>query len=150
MALFLYYKDENDQFVEVTSSTSIDTVHDGQSGDVKTIQLYLRNDSATVWYSDIIISPVDTVEANPYGDIIYRETGWGIKLSEGAIEPSVGEWEDIEWGEQIEMPNIGNSSTGDNQTYYPFWYLITCPPNEDVKNKEDIFLKVKYTDNAVV
>lgn len=152
----MYFKDENDQFVEVTKvneeavgSLPITTIHNGKDGDIKTIQLYLRNTSSTKYYSDIVLTPVDLVDADPYGDVVYNETGWGVKLSPGSVEPSLGEWEDIIWGEEIFMDNIGTSSVADTSTYYPFWYLITCPPNEDAKNKTDIYLKVKFTDNAV-
>ena len=150
MAIKMYYKNSNDQFVEVTDTTPVSTVHNGRDGDIKTVQLYLRNDSLTKWYSNIIVTPIDIVDANPYGDVIYTETGWGVKLSEGSIEPSLEEWTDVVWGEQISMNNIGIVSTADTTTYYPFWYLITCPPNEEVKNKNDIYLKVRFTENAVI
>jgi hypothetical protein len=150
MTLSIYYKDENNQYVHVTSSYPIKTVHNGKDGDVKTLQLYLRNDDNEKWYSNIIIKPIDLIGADPYGDVVYRETGWGVKLSDGSAEPSNGEWEDIEWGEEISMSNIGSSSVADSTTYYPFWYLITCPPNEDVKIKTDIVLEVGYTENMVL
>ena len=54
------------------------------------------------------------------------------------------------WGEQILISSIGSDSTGDTTTFYPFWYYITCPPNEDVKIKTDIVLNVSATENAVI
>lgn len=157
MSIKMYYKDENDQFVEVSQSgveisgaLPVSTTHNGKDGDIQTVQLYLKNSSAVKWYSNIVITPIDVVDANPYGDVIYTETGWGVKLSSGATEPSSGEWEDIIWGEEINMDNIGTESLADTSTYFPFWYLITCPPNEDAKNKSDIFIKVRATENAVI
>jgi hypothetical protein len=154
MTLSLYYKNENDQFIAVSSgddiSSPITTIHNGKTGDIKTMQLFLRNDDATKWFSNIIIKPIDLVDANPNGDIYYSETGWGVKLSSGSSEPSTGEWEEIIWGEQISMDDIGEDAGADTTTYFPFWYYITCPPNEDVSIKTDIVLNVSYTENSVI
>ena len=84
MGLKLYFKNENDQFEEVTSENPISTTHNGKTGDIKTIQLYIRNDDSTKWFSNIIIKPIDLIDANPYGDVGYTETGWGVKLSSGS------------------------------------------------------------------
>ena len=150
MGLLVYYKDDDDQFVEVSSDTDLNspitTVHDGKKGDVKTVQLFLRNDDAALWFSNIRVVPVDILGDN---DIYYTETGWGVKLSPGDVEPTEGEWDDIDWGEEIEMEDVGSDSAEDTTTYYPFWYLITCPPNEDVAIKTDIILEVNYTENSV-
>lgn len=151
MGLAVYYKNESDQFVEATIDSDltnpITSVHNGKAGDVKTIQLYLRNDDVTEWFSNIQIEPLDSVE--PY-DVGYDETGWGVKLSAGAAEPTSGEWEDMQWANQITMVDIGSDSAANTTTYFPFWYLITCPPNEEVKIKTDIVLDVSYTENAVI
>lgn len=153
MGLAVYYKDENDQFVEASTDSDFEypivTTHDGKKGDIKTIQLYMRNDDAAKWFSNIIVLPVDTVGANPDGDVIYTETGWGVKLSQGASEPASGEWDDITYGAQISMDDIGSDGGSDTTTYFPLWYYITCPPNEDVAIKVDVVLEVSFTENAV-
>ena len=153
MGLKLYYK-EDDVFKEITQASDLanplTTVHDGKTGDIKTVQVYLRNDDSSLWFSNIIIKPIDLVDANPYGDIAYTETGWGVKLSPGSEEPTESEWDDINWGNQIDMSNIGSDGSYNITTYYPFWYLITCPPNTDAKVKTDIVLNVSYTENAVI
>ena len=154
MGLAVYYKDSNDLFVEVSTdsdlSTPITTIHEGKEGDVKTLQLYIRNDDSTKWYSNIIIKPIDLVDADPYGDIAYDETGWGVKLSDSITEPAQGEWDDLLWGEAIDIVDIGSDASADVATYVPFWYLITCPPNENVKYKTDIVFNVSYTENSVI
>ena len=154
MSLATYYKDSNDQFVEISTdsdlSSTLTTIHDGKTGDIKITQLYIRNDDALKWFSNIIIRPIDLIDSDPYGDIIYTETGWGVKLSAGAAQPSTGEWDDLPWGELINITNIGSDAGADTTTYYPFWYYITCPPNEDVKIKTDIVLDVSYTENSII
>jgi len=153
MSIKMYYK-EDDAFVEVTSgddtTNPVTTTHDGKNGDTRTVCLYLRNDDDTKWYSNIIVKAVDLVDAEPYGDVIYSETGWGVKMSEGGIEPTETEWEDLTWGEEVDMPDIGSDGSDDTTTYFPFWYLISCPPNVPAQNKSDIVLDVEFTENAVV
>lgn len=149
----MYQKNINDQYVEISRGTDlispVSTVHDGRVGGNVYCQLYIRNDESTKWYSNIQIIPIDTVDAYPYGDVAYTETGWGVKLSAGAQEPSLAEWEDIAWGNTINMSNIGSASLADTTTYFPFWYMITCPPNELAKTKVDINLRVLRTNNSI-
>lgn len=152
--LNIYYKNSEDQFVLVSRTgdliSPITTVHDGKLGDLSTIQLYLNNDDANLWFSNINVLPVDKVDANPYGDVSSVETGWGVKLSSGAAEPTRGQWGDIAWGNEIILGNIGSDISGDIATYSPFWYLISCPPNTNAQVKTDIVVKVSYTQNSVI
>ena len=153
MSLGIYFRDSNGALSLVSSdgdqTNPVITTHNGKDGDVSTVALFLRNSDSTKWYSNIKITPVDLIDANPYGDVGYIETGWGVKLSKGGVEPTTAEWEDIDWGDYIEMDNIGSDGNGNIGTYYTFWYLISCPPNESAKNKSDIVLKVEFTENAV-
>jgi len=153
MGLKLYYK-ENDQFFEISSDVldgldPLVSVHNGKKGSCLTKQLYVRNNDASKWFSNIIVKPVDLVDASPYGDVVYTETGWGIKLSSGEAEPSVQEWDDIEWGKEITVANIGSNSGSDITSYIPIWYLENCPPNSEAQIKTDIVINVSYTENAV-
>lgn len=153
MALGMYYK-QYDVYLRVSQDTEltnpVTTSHDGKNGDTQTVQLYIRNDDDTKWYSNIIITPVDLVDAEPYGDVVHSETGWGVKLSKGATEPTSGQWDDIAWGNSVTMDDVGSDSAGDINTYYSFWYLISCPPNIDAQVKTDIVLNVSETENAVI
>lgn len=151
MALSLY-KYENSGYVAISSDSSntIKTVHDGKRGNTRILQLFLRNDSSSNWYSNIKITPEDTEEPNSYGDISFYETGWGIKLSTEELEPTASEWEDIEWGEYTWMEDVGSDSAADTNTYFPFWYLISSPPNINAENKTDIQLRVSFTENTVI
>jgi hypothetical protein len=153
MTLGLYYRNTSGSYVAVSTapdlSSPITTTHDGKNGDVKTVLLYIRNDNAALWYSNIRIRPIDTLEAYPYGDVIFTETGWGIKLSSGGTAPTASEWDDILWGNELSMDNIGTNSLGNTTTYYPFYYYIVSPPNIPAANKTDIQLDVRYTENSV-
>ena len=141
------YSKHEDVFSEITRNTDltspITTVHDGQVGGEVTVQLYVKNDNALKWYSNVTIQPVDLIDAYPYGDVGYDETGWGVKLSEGSTEPTAAEWEDIDWGNTIDIPDVT-----DAVSYAPFWYLISCPPLIDAKTKTDIVLRTSYTENV--
>lgn len=152
MALAIYYEDSG-SYVEVSSgndtSVPVVTTHDGKNGDTKTVCLFLRNDDATKWYSHITVYPEDTITSIGYNDVIYTETGWGIKLNKGGVEPTTAGWNNTDWGAEISMDDIGSDSAGDSTAYYPFYYLITCPPNSTAQNKTDLVLKVEYVENAV-
>ena len=148
MAIKLYYK-EDDEFVEVTSTAPVSTTHEGKSGDTSSVQLFLKNDDVLLWYSTIVVKSVDSVETGGLDDTIYDETGWGVKLYPGDTEPTGSFWDSLDWGNEISMDDIGESGTSDTTTYYPFWYLITCPPNTDAQTKTNIKIKVEFTENAV-
>lgn len=154
MALKFYFKDTEGLYVEVSESpdfsSSIVTTHDGKNGDIKTTLLYIRNDDVLLWYSNIRITAVDTVDAYPYGDVNFSETGWGIKFSKGGVEPTAAEWSDISWGNTLSLDDIGSDSSSDTTTYFPFYYYISSPPNIPAANKTDIQIDVKDTENAVI
>ena len=151
--MLIMYRKDGDVFNEITRSSDLTnpviTVHDGQLGGIVTLQLYLKNDNSAMWYSNVTIQPVDLVDAYPYGDVAYEETGWGVKLNEGSEEPTTAEWDDLAWGDTISMPNVGSAVAANINTYFPFWYYITCPPNLDAITKMDIVLRTSWTENAV-
>jgi len=148
MAIKLYYK-ENDSYVEVTQTTPVSTTHDGKDGDTISVQLFIKNDDATKWYSTVTIRPIDKSTSSTTDDTIYSDTGWGVKLSPGSQEPTLSFWNSLDWGEMISMGNIGIYGVADISTYFPLWYLITCPPNTDAQTKQNISLKIEFTENAV-
>jgi hypothetical protein len=148
-----YYKNSSGSYVEISKdsdvSSPVTTTHNGKNGTINKVLLYLKNDDVTKWYSNIVVTPRDLVDANPYGDVIYSETGWGVKLAEGGGQVTEAEWEDIDWGASISLDNIGSESAGDIATYVPFWYYISSPPNAPAETKLDIVLNVAYKENTV-
>jgi hypothetical protein len=147
MSLGIYYKNEENQYIEVSRdqdlSLPIKTIHNGRTGDYKVFQLYIRNNDTSKNFSNIVVSPEDFL--NPYGDneAMYNESGWGVKLSTSVSLPSVAEWENTPWGEVASFALIEGTN------YIPFWYYITCPPNNKVEIKTNIILRVYFTENAV-
>ena len=152
MALKLYYK-EGDVYTEVSSASAhtspITSVHDGKTGDVISTQLFLRNDDTALWYSNIVIRPYDLTSEVDKDDTDYESTGWGTKLSEGDNEPTSAAWNNIDWGDYIEMSDIGEDGLYDTSTYYSFWRLLTCPPYTQAQIKRNLSVRVEYTENAV-
>lgn len=152
MGLKLYYK-ESGSFVEISTggemTSPLSTVHDGKTGEDVSVQLYIRNDDSSKWYSNIEIFPFDkSVGMIESGDVVYDDTGWGMKLSLGSVEPSAAAWEDIDWGEAVLISSIGSSGSADTTQYHPFWCLLSCPPHHKATTKENISLRVEYTENA--
>ena len=128
-------------------SFPITTTHKGNDGETVELLLYLRNDDPNQWYSDITIT-VDDISSpdDTQGD---QGTGWGIKLVEGAEQPTRTKWATIRYGNAITMDDIGGAGSPDTTTFYPFWYRIESPPGEDVKTKIDIKIQIDATKNAV-
>lgn len=153
MALKVY---DNSQGSPVELSISdaftspLTTCHDGRRGDFKVISLSLRNTESQIWYSNIKIKGFDkTDQQDHHKDTIFDETGWGVKLKVGTLEPSTAEWDAISWSNEISMNNIGSDIAGNISDYFPFWMLINCPLNIPADIKENISLYVSYTENAI-
>jgi len=145
------YEDEaySELSIDEAFTNPLKTAHDGKNGSTSVKKVFLRNTDDTKYYTDIRVFAKDSDSDYIYEDIVYNETGWGVKLSEGNSEPSDAEWEDISWGNAISIPNIGSADSGDQSTYRPFWALITCPPSAAAQNKKDIQLVVDYIERAV-
>jgi len=153
MGLKLYYKDSG-SFVEMSTggdmTSPLSTVHDGKTGEDVSVCLYIRNDDPLKWFSNIEVFPFDkAVGLIGGGDVGYDDTGWGVKLSLGSVEPSAAEWDDIDWGESLLLSNIGSSGSPDTTQYHPFWCLLSCPPNHKATTKENLSFRVEYTESAV-
>jgi len=142
------YDGEGTQFTEEGSQvTPITTTHRGNEGESVELLLYLKNNDSNQWFSDITIKSIDTsLPDDTLGD---KGTGWGIKLFQGAEQPSATKWASIRYGNNIKMDDVGSLGSPDTSTLLPFWYKITSPPEEDVRTKTDIKLQVDFTRNAV-
>jgi hypothetical protein len=152
MGLKLYFR-RNDEYIEVSSSSAftspILSVHDGKDGDIVSTQLFLRNDDSNLYFTNIVIWPYDLTNTVNKDDTDYESTGWGTKLSVGSEEPTTAAWGNINWGDSIDMSDIGASGSSDTSTYYPFWRLLTCPPHTNAQIKRNLVIRVEYTENAV-
>ena len=129
------------------------TTHDGTLGEIVEIKLFVRNDDPTEYYENIVITPVCTTSPD---DTIGTATGHGVKLyrrgslaSDIQPQPTEAEWEAIDYGTSITMPNIGISGFGDTASYLGFWYRVECPAGAKAANLENIVLRISFVAQPV-
>lgn len=133
-AVFTPYSTGGDQTNPIT------TVHDGRINDVVDKLLYVRNDDAAKAYTSILLSFDD----NTYPDDTEGvESGWFVKISPGATQPSEAEWAAIGAGQETAIPDI--SGIGSEA----FWYRISSPRGLNAGLKLDISLKVDYIESTI-
>lgn len=158
MALKVYQINEQDYvFAELSAGTfeeaAILSGTPGGSAVVK--KLFLRNDDATKWYSDIVISPKTTIGGEITG------TNLRIKLLSGDTKPTEADWAGAEVNSDASLqsplaggprntrlPELGAAGTAD-QRYYPFWIWIQASPSLPRDNDAMFTLFSSYTENIV-
>ncbi len=131
---------------ETSDSLPIVTTHDGVLGGVVETKLFLRNDSALEYFTDITIQAICLTSPDETDGV---STGHGTKLSAGDTQPTEAVWEDIDYGNILSLDDIGAPGAGDTSTYLPFWYRVECPAGAPADNRENITLRVFYTSNLV-
>ncbi len=124
--LKLYTAQEVDSYLDNTDARALVSGHNRRllSPDIR--QLFLRNDDAGKWHSDIVIRPVSV---GP--DVTSGANGFGVKLYWGSLEPTERIWSSISWGNEIRIPSIGKVGEAD-QAYKPLWIRVAVAPVVDI------------------
>jgi len=123
----------------------ITTTHDGVLGEVVEVKLFIRNNNASEYYTDIELEPVSKTVPS---DVIGTATGHGVKMRAGNTQPTEAEWDAIDYATTLSFSDIGSSGSADTNTYLPFWYRIECPAGAPADNKENVVLRLYYTANV--
>jgi len=125
----------------------VQTTHNGREGEIVERLLFLRNDDSDKYYTNITIDPIDT---DGDDDTNLTDTGWAVRLSPGALQPSEAQWQTVTPSDPIEMEDVGVDSAADTTTYFPFYYRIEVPRNTRVQTKTDITLSIQAVENVVI
>ncbi len=145
MALKIYEEADPDtafsQDGDFTSPFAIS--FDGRLGGSREVQLFVRNDDATKYYTSITLTVEDTALVN---HVDGSETGFEWKLSAGDLQPTAYDWDQITAANTISLPNIGSSGSGDISTYVPFWLYIAIPRNVDIQSIDTISFTLTATE----
>lgn len=119
---------------------------DGRTGGYKEVQLYVRNDEATRFYSNLTLS----LEDNSARSIVTNtEDGFAWKLSYGDTKPTYNDWLNTAAGNTISLPDIGAAGDPDTSTYLPFWLFIQMPEGLDVQLFTDVKFVLAGDENLV-
>lgn len=113
---------------------------DGREGGSVERLYYVRNDDATYWYSGLQVYAVSTEGRN----IVDGADGFGWKLSAGSEQPSVAEWENVDYGNTIAMSALYNTNT-----YLPFWVRYEIPRGADVNSYGGTIFRIDATQYLV-
>ena len=119
---------------------------DGKAGGFKTQRLYLRNDDATLTFTDISLVPVDTGSPSVVDG---SQTGFSWKLLEEDTQPTEEAWDLIDDGNTIEFSDLGTILVTDIATYLPFWARIEIPRNTDVQAIASVELTISATSTLI-
>ena len=104
---------------------------DGCIGGYKEVKLFLRNDDASRFYTDLVVS-LEDLQSPPVTS--RPEDGFVWKLSYGDTKPTFNDWSNIAAANSLAVPDdIGGVGDPDTSTYLPFWVFIQIPSNLDIQ-----------------
>ena len=123
---------------ELFSSTNPFTVtFDGRIGGSQDRRLYIRNDSDSVYYTNITVSVVDV---GSEGNILW-------KLKQKDIPPTNDEWMEVATGNTLSISSdIGSSSQADTATYLSFWIKAITTRGQDVRTLTNYIIRLSATE----
>ena len=121
MGLAIY----DDQQVVLSSGTPKRSQVNGRAGESDIFLTYLRNDDATVYYTSLTYGFASTGAYGTDGEL--AGTGWSFKAIYGQRRPTELEWDKVNSGEAVSIPDIGDTTAADMSTYHPIWVRIFVP-----------------------
>lgn len=142
--MLAYYDEEKNPI----SNSPLKTFHNGYSGGAFQNLFYLRNSDPATYYSNIYITPKFRLSyQNDSG--VNGNTGWSIKVLYGKSKPTDSEWDSVDSGEEINLPDIGTEIASDTSTYHPVWFKVFCPGGEVPQIRENIYLEISFNEKQV-
>ncbi len=129
-----------------SDKTYIETTLDCELGQAQETEYFIRNDDKDYYFTDISVKATSLIAPD---DTIGIETGWGVKLSAGATQPTEAQWETIDYGNTISLSDLGSALASDTTTYLPFWVRVECPAGIMPTIKENIAIDISYTKTAI-
>jgi hypothetical protein len=131
-----------DSTLTTFGTTPLRTFHNGHIGDSHEQLIYIRNQNAAKWYTNVKLTPAMIGGYQDIGE--FGTTGWGIKLMYGKRRPTEEEWDLVNSGSAIILPDIGTIEAADTFTNHPVWVRIYCPGGEEAQIRENMQLKLTY------
>ena len=119
-------------------SNPLAAIFNGRTGQSRDTLLYLRSDSDILAYTSIVIKPVLLTGGK---DLIAGSAGYSWKLSKGATQPTVAEWNEIVASNSISMDDLSDSTT-----YSAFWLRRVVPTNAETQSATHASLQIVATE----
>ena len=112
----------------------------GTLGESVEQMLYLRNDDAGLYFTNITVWVEDSVTPDHTLGVL-GTSGWGVKLSATGRQPTPDEWENIIAGDSISIQDIGDTTIANTSDYIPFWIKIIVPGNSLAQTRTSMTLQ---------
>jgi len=138
MALAFYDEDFN-----LVPASKIRAYLNGSLSDSFEKLLYIRNDNALKYYTNITLQLVA-------GDLTaLRDDGWSIKTSKSERRPTELEWDAISHGHTLALDDVGETGTPSTAEYYPVWVRAYVPGGTAAQLRSDIELDLFFFERNV-
>ena len=119
---------------------------DGRQGGAKEFRLYVRNDDPLYYYTNIVLTLQDIGDES----IVDRpDDGFVWKLSQGDVQPTLNDWNNIAPANTVSLSDIGSSGSPDSSTYLPFWVYVEVPPGLDVQTFSTVQFVLSGEENLI-
>jgi len=128
---------------EAFNSDPLRSFHNGHTGDSYEELFYVRNQNPSKFYTGVKVAPAWKGQYDGKGE--FGNTGWGVKLMFGKRRPTEQEWDLVDSGSTIQIPDIGTKEAADTFTNHPIWVRIFCPGNEPAQIKDNMELRISYS-----
>jgi hypothetical protein len=122
------------------------TFHDGHLGSVMEKLIYIRNDDAALYFTNVEVAYL-TSQYQDVGE--YGTSGWGVKYMYGQRRPTEAEWDLVRPGEALLLPDIGTTLAADISTYHPIWVRVVCPGNQAAQIREGQTVQLSFFSRLV-
>jgi len=132
--------DQEDGFLPIT------TTYDGTLGETTETLLYVKNDNELFYYTDISVTPIAKRDPD---DVSFEATGHGVKVRVGETRPTEAEWDTVDYGAAITLDDLGASGEADVNSALPFWCRVECPAGATADNRENVVLRLSFTEDVV-
>ncbi len=137
------YDDEQNALTEIDRFRPFVNGYTGRSFDQL---IYLRNDDVSKYFTNVTVSIIaSTYDAN--GE--FGESGIGFKFIYGERRPTEAEWDIVETGAPISLPNIGEEGSADTSTYYPIWVRTIVSGGTNAGINDSFTIRVSYLARVV-
>ena len=137
MALKLYDAEDND----ITSNPIIRTQHNGQLGSAEQVLVYLMNDDATDYYTDLEAWIEGTPGEDSHGEA--SQSGFTFKVLCSSLSPTEVDFGRVLSGSHASMGDIGSTSAGDIETRKYIHIRIYVPGNTPAQWRDYYKLKIR-------
>lgn len=137
MSVEIYTSPSSSALSSGTLENPFSLAFDGRLGGYKEVKLYIRNNDALYYYTDLTLTLEDNTELGITNNI---EKNFSWKLSEGDTKPTFNDWANIAASNTITFSDLGSAGNPDTSTYLPFWVFVKVPAGLSIQ----VFTDVKF------